>query len=249
METIAPGIVLYKDFFDDTSVLEKIKTQCHFDKFTINHKELCRLGSFEGLNGNEWLRCPSIEFQEIHCFSDVLLNLNKIVFDKTGLCTNIAKIQRYTSNSFIHSHSDKILDLEPGQPIVVARFGHTRTCVLTNKMSGKEIYVQVPNNSLLVISYDANLSWKHGIIKETTKDESYSIVFRKTITFKYEDYVYGKHTPFKTLDELKNALKTEITMWSPEMSKQELIKCFSIENNNIADLSIYKDVINNSIYA
>ncbi len=46
---IVPGIIIYNNFCNDSvDILEKIKTQCNFDKFTINNKELCRVGSFEG---------------------------------------------------------------------------------------------------------------------------------------------------------------------------------------------------------
>jgi hypothetical protein len=238
---IVPGIVLYKDFFlDETNILSFIKKECHFDKFTINNKELCRTGSFEGVP-SIWLRCPSIEYQTIHPFSNMIKNLNKQILQSIGLDTNIVKIQKYESESYIYPHSDKILDLEVDQPIVVARFGSTRTCVLINKVSKETIEVNVPNNSLLVISYQANLLWKHGITKEITNEDSYSIVFRRSVTFKYQDYVYGK-----TLEELKSKLHEKC--WIKEQSKLELVKCYSKENSSVVDLSIYKDIINNSIW-
>lgn len=246
MTEIVSGVILYKDFFsDENNILSFIKKECHFDKFTINNKELCRTGSFEGIQ-SIWLRCPSIEFQVIHPFSNVIKNLNKQILNKIGLETNIVKIQKYESESYIYPHSDKILDLEVDQPIVVARFGSTRTCVLINKVTKETIEIKVPNNSLLVISYQANLLWKHGIIKELTNEDSYSIVFRRSVTFKYQDYVYGIHTPYKTLEELKLKLNKQI--WSKEQSKLELVKCYSKENSSVVDLSIYKDIINNSIW-
>lgn len=245
MTEIVPGIILYKDFFSDDKILENIKNECHFDKFTINNRELCRTGSFEGIP-SIWLRCPSIEFQVVHPFSNVIKDLNKKILQSIGLDTNIVKIQKYESNSYIYPHSDKILDLEVGQPIVVGRFGSTRTCILINKVSKETIRVKIPNNSLLVISYQANLLWKHGIIKENTNEDSYSIVFRRSVTFKYQDYVYGIHTPNKTFEELKLKLKEEC--WSKEQSKLELVKCYSKENSSVVDLSIYKDIIKNSIW-
>lgn len=233
------GFFLYKDFFsDENKILSDIKKECRFDKFTINNKELCRTGSFEGVP-SIWLRCPSIEYQTIHPFSNVIKNLNKQILQKIGLDTNIVKIQKYESNSYIYPHSDKILDLELDQPIVVARFGSTRTCILINKLSKETIQFKVHNNSLLVISYQANLLWKHGIIKEITNEDSYSIVFRKSVTFKYQDYVYGIHTPYKTLKELKLKLNEQLHL-SKEKSKLELVKCYSKENSDVVNLSIYK---------
>lgn len=102
-------------------------------------------------------------------------------------------------NAGIHLHSDKIIDLDINTPIFVARFGAERICVLQNKETNDTIEVSVPNNSLLVISYDANRKWKHGIKEDdTVLQPSYSIVFRKSVTFLHpKGFLCGERTPFK----------------------------------------------------
>lgn len=247
------GIYLIEDFMKDPKdVLEQMKDQCTWKEFTINGNKLCRTGSFQGTPlenmSTPWLRCPSIEHQVIEPWCPIVSKIKDYIKDNLGYETNIGKIQRYENGeAFINLHSDKILDLDPETPIFVARFGADRTCVLKHKLTAEVIEVTVSNNSLLVIEYDANLIWKHGIKKDQeVKDDSYSIVFRQSVTFKHSSgYVYGKHTPCKDVKEL---VKYE-NIWDKDTYKQKIVKCYSVENKIKGDIDIYREIMEHSTYA
>ena len=101
------------------------------------------------------------------------------------------------------------------------------------------------NGDLLIIPYLQNLEWTHGILKDQqVSDPSYSLVFRKSITFIGEKYIFGKNTPFseypKHVDESKFLNKNE--------QKIKLVECFNLDNKTVADINIYKDIINNCIF-
>jgi hypothetical protein len=260
METITDGIYILKDFMKSTNTLQEIIDQCEWGKFTINNKVLCRDGCFQGVqleNGIvPWLRCPSIEYQEILPWTPVIENIKNWIEKELGYKTNIGKIQKYESGtSFIASHTDKIIDLDPKTPIFVARFGASRICELINKVTGQTINVVVPHNSLLVIEYSANLLWKHGIVKDVSITEpSYSIVFRQSITYKHpRGYIYGPNTPFKTIRDLEEfsmdaQYGTLSYFWNRETQSKKMIECFNLENKNVSDISFYKEVIEKAIY-
>ena len=273
---IIKGIFIYYNFINNEKyIIDDLGKQCIWDTFTINNKELSRIGSFEGECINKlspWLRCPSIENQTIHKWSPIIKHIrdniiNKFKYNNDSI--NIAKIQKYDNgNITIYPHSDKIIDLDPLFPIFIIRFGSTRTALLINKETKEEIEVKMPHNSLLYISYEANLLWKHGIKKDETIYPSYSIVFRKSCTYLDNEtgYVFGMNTPFKYIKELtygnyysqigitnefKSIKELKVNSekyYSKEQQKKKLIQCFTKENNCKADISIYKDIIDNCIY-
>lgn len=266
---IVDGIYVIYDFAGyntyiqyNTYISEELEKQTKWGNFTINDKLLPRSGCFEGNNYyideikiSPWLRCPSIENQEIYPMSDITLYIKDQIKELTGFDTNIAKIQKYDNGTIgIHSHSDKIIDLDEHTPIFIARFGEARTCVLTNKETNEIIEVKLGNNSLLVLSYEANLKWKHGIsYKDETTKPSYSIVFRKSITFLHPSgFVFGENTPFKTLDDLTEFLKEKENRinnyFTKERQKKVIIGCYKEENKNEIDISTYKKIIENCIY-
>jgi hypothetical protein len=249
------GIFIIKNYINIS--IEDLEKECKWDKFTINNKELCRTGCFQGIKHDvisvPWLRCPSIEHQTIYdCSESVKKIKDKIDSDfKTNI--NICKIQKYSDGkSIINPHSDKIIDLDKESPIFVIRFGATRTCILIHKQTKEIIKVKVEHGSLLIINYNANLIWKHGIEEDISISKpSYSIVFRKSITFLHPSgYIYGLNTPFKTLNDLNNFLNNKNTsrFYGKDVQKNKIIELYNKENRNICDISIYNEIIDNCIY-
>ena len=248
---IEDGIYIIKNFTDITP--EEIEKHCRFSKMTINGNELPRTGSFECVRDPETgskpiLRCPSSEDNLATDASGLVSNLIDDIEALTGHETNIVKIQKYDNGNIrIVKHSDKILDLDENTSIFILRIGASRTCLLQNKTTKQKIDFKVENGDLLVMSYKANTEWTHGIQCDRGLTEpSYSMVFRKSITFLDQDtgYVFGKHTPFSKLptdvDESKYLTR--------EQQKNKMVECFAIDNKTVANLEIYKDLIENSIF-
>lgn len=245
---------IIKNFMSDPDdILERMKEDVTWSKFHINGKELARDGCFQGDQHDgytPWLRCPSIEGQTILPWSQSMLDIKETI-SKTfpTMNFNIGKIQKYNSGKItIGAHADKVLDLKVNVPILIARFGADRTCVLTHKVTGETIRIPVPHNSLLVLGWKTNLEWKHSIEKDTSiKDPSYSIVFRESVTFKVPtNYVFGERTPFKTLNDLSNA---SWTYWSREEQREHMIECFHKENTSTNVDGIYDEFMKNAVYA
>lgn len=255
---IAPGIYLLENVFNEpTCLLQELKEQCHYGSFTINDKLLCRTGSFEGDQLEEgvvpWLRCPSIEHQMIRPWSRGVLSMKHYIERVFGHKTNIAKIQCYPDGeSFINAHTDKILDLDPSTPIIVARFGASRTCEMVHKKSNETIRFQIPNNSLLFIDYATNLEWTHGIRSDPDVTEaSYSVVFRKSVTFLHPSgYLFGIHTPFKTIADIKTYKRdhSQFDVWDIKTQREELVHCYRREKKEKTSMDIYKEVTKRAIY-
>jgi hypothetical protein len=256
---ITDDIYLLTDFLDNSdSVLKDIKEECPWNDFTINDKILCRTGCFQGDQLSDgstpWLRCPSNQNQTILPWSPIIKKIRDCIKENQGHETNIGKIQKYSDGkSVINLHSDKILDLDQDTPIFIIRFGATRTCILQHKLTHQKINVLVPHNSCLVLTYKANLEWKHGIAKDINeKEPSYSIVFRKSVTYRASpeigDYIYGVNTPAKTKDMLLNYINNKKEMLGWDEYNNLLVKCYNEENKTVANLSLYKEIIDNSIF-
>jgi hypothetical protein len=263
-KTIIDGISIIYNVLSselEENITHTLESQCHWDTFTINGKTLCRTGSFEGdqlkHDSTPWLRCPSIEYQTIYPWSPITKHIRDYIACHTGYTTNIAKIQKYpTGDSIINVHSDKIIDLDQETPIFILRFGVGRTCILQDKITKECIHILMPHNSCLILDYKANLRWLHGIKSEShIKTPSYSIVFRKSVTFKTiingDDYVYGPHTPCKTYTDLLEYVSgsgSSITLMSHDDYKEKIIECYKKEKRNISTLDIYREIINSSLH-
>lgn len=94
---------------------------------------------------------------------------------------------------------------------------------------------------MLVLSYQDNLEWQHGIkIEPEITNESYSIVFRNSTTFldKNTDLIYGENTPIKNKEMLNNINK--LVYYSREKQKELIVKLYGIENKKECDLSLYQ---------
>jgi len=256
-EYIISDTYLIENFMPDPdNILKRMKEDVTWGKFHINGKELTRDGCFQGDQHDgytPWLRCPSIENQTVLAWSESMLDVKETI-TKTfpEMNFNIGKIQKYDSGKIaIGAHADKILDLKEGVPILIARFGVDRTCVLTHKVTGEIIKIPVPNNSLLVLGWNTNLEWKHSIEKDKLiKDPSYSIVFRESVTFKIpSDHVFGERTPFKTYRDLLSGDSISNTHWSRKYQKEQMIECFHKENTSTNVDGIYTEFMKHAIYA
>lgn len=224
----------------------------------VNGRVQQRPGMFMGESSEDavrWLRCPSIEGQQIRPFDQFmgsLIGRVKGIAPNTDRDWNIAKVQAYPDgDTGMKNHSDKILDLAVGVPICIARFGASRTALLVHKGTGERIQIPMPDNSLLVIGYEDNITHTHGVVADNTITKpSYSVVLRQSVTWLHScGCVFGPRTPLKTDTYAQEALLRKDQYWSPEKQRQGLIRMFREENAN-PDFSIkqYRDIMDNCIY-
>jgi hypothetical protein len=202
---------LYTDFFKSDQAngidYDAFEREIDWRPMTIGGRELCRRGCFQGRprrpveSGEElpqgrpathgdvpWLRCPSIEEQDILPLTPTVQALMDHINTYFGVETNIVKIQRYDDGkAFIRAHSDKVLDLAPDVPIFNYRIGATRNLVMTHKVTKERHCVPMPHNSLFVIGPQTNREWLHGIEVEDMDEPSISMIFRQSVTFKAPD--------------------------------------------------------------
>lgn len=243
--------VIY-DFMKEDNIVSRLEQECHWGQFTIKGKPLTRTGSFEGIvNENmsvPWLRCPSIENQTIYPMSPIVQAIREKIHNELGGDSNIAKIQKYKDgNVDIKPHTDKILDLNPGTPIYLIRFGVTRTFILQHKVTKEIRKIDMPHDTLLILDYQDNLEWTHAVAQDASITEpGYSIVFRQSVTFLEEStgIVYGKHTPFKTIQDIHITDK----YYTKEQQTKELVKMYNKENNNVISLDDYSEIMNKAIF-
>lgn len=262
IEKILNDSYLIKNFLNGfmlKDIIEKLEKEVLWNKFEINGKELCRTGSFQGISNEfgdkPYIRCPSIDIVEnitpiINQIVELIPITLKDNFNFSFEKPNIIKIQKYDDGrSFITDHTDKIIDLEENSPIFNLRLGATRTFVLTNKKTKDKYLIKMPHNSLFIIGPDTNKNYLHGVPKETHISEpSYSLVFRKSVTFKDSEkgYLYGPRSIIKEkLKDIEENIKKSL---SKEESLKELIKLFHIENNDPVGLELYEDYINKTCY-
>jgi len=229
---------LHTDFFDgiDYDAFEK---EIDWRPMTIGGRELCRRGCFQGRPGPNggvpWLRCPSIEEQDILPLTPTVQALMDHINAKFGVATNIVKIQRYDDGkAFIRAHSDKVLDLAPDVPIFNYRIGATRNLVMTHKATKERRLVAMPHNSLFVIGPQTNREWLHGIEPENVDGPgpetgskatgpSISMIFRESITYKHPPSNTGAETPALTGPTAHLC-----------QSKADLIRAYGVENKTVS---------------
>lgn len=192
--------------FLDAIDYEAFQAEIDWRPMTIGGRELCRRGCFQGHQGCPansgaelpqgrpqdnavpWLRCPSIEGQDILPLTPTVQALLDKINERFQVQTNIVKIQRYDDGkAFIRAHSDKVLDLAPDVPIFNYRIGATRTLVMTHKLTKERRLVPMPHNSLFVIGPQTNREWLHGIEVEDMDEPSISMIVRQSVTYKHAD--------------------------------------------------------------
>ncbi len=245
-------------------IVKKLEEECNWGQFTIKGKPLTRTGSFEVIHtidqrtgkiiGSPWLRCPSIENQTMYPMSGIVSDIREKIHNEIGILgidpPNIAKIQKYEDGYVdIKPHTDKILDLSPNSKIYLIRFGATRTVVLQHKVTKEIRKIDMPHDTLLVLDYEDNLHWTHGVVQDPTVTEpGYSIVFRNSVTFLdgKSGVVYGKHTPFKTIEDIN--LDNLNNFYTKKQQTEELVKMYNKENNNVISLEDYRHLMDKAIY-
>lgn len=229
--------MLFKNYIRDIpeeNLIPLLQSQCKFEEFYIKDKKLCRTGCFEGQvhdNLVPWLRCPSIQKQTIHPFSQLCLHIVNQIEKDFNERPNIVKIQYYENeHSNISSHTDKIIDLKPGSSIFNISLGHPRKFILTHKLTKEKEEYEMPHNSMIHLTYDKNREFLHEVPKEHhTCSGRYSLIFRTSHTF--------KNTETGLLTTSLESMK----FYDPPTKEEEteLIKLWSIENKEIVDISLY----------
>lgn len=179
-----------------------------------------------------FLRCPSIKPEQLTTFSPVVERVNKTLtalFPDLPQC-NIAKIVKYGGGSSheLKAHADKIIDLAPGSNIYTVRFGQEKRMVLTHKESGKEICIKLPHNTLLIIGWNTNKNFTHGVPNDRTGESpTYSVVLRTSVT--------TLHKPSLTLRG------DRVGQNNAPNANQELINLWAHENSNAIPDSHYDE--------
>ncbi len=261
-----PDCYIVKNFISDMpsdDIIKSLNSEIEWnDLISYGHTNIAkeRVGVFQGKVNDEytpWLRCPSINNQEVKQFTPtVSMILQKICDyfpnDNTNKL-NICKIQCYKNNtSSIQPHSDKIIDLENDIPIYNLRFGQTRIFRLINKLDVNNIIdIEMSNNTLLILGLKTNNEFTHSVpVLSSNKHDtpSYSLIYRASVTFKLnleEGYLFGPRTMFKTKEELDDKIKSNSLPNRPPQN--DLAPLFRIENTQHITLNgLYGDFINKS---
>jgi hypothetical protein len=167
------------------------RSEIQWDEFKIAETTLCRGGCFQSRKVGDahfWLRCPSISADSIYPLSPTVSRLLNVINAIYGYDFNIVKIQKYpTGSATIAQHADKIIDLVDGVPIAILRLGDTRTVSFKHKETGEVQPVEMPHNTLMLIDWQTNQRWTHGVAPEPDRGVSYSLVFRKSETLRFPD--------------------------------------------------------------
>ena len=231
----------------DGSLFETLMKEIAWGQMTIGTRINSRLASFQGVQKADdsvpWLRCPSIDGQTIHPFTETVSSIVELVNDKFDANVNIVKIQQYMNKkAVIHSHSDKVVDLQDGQKIFIVRVGATRTLKMTPKKECSEsknndvVKILAPDNSCIVLTYDQNLKWLHSVDKEK-KDvgPSISLVLRESVTWKQSDgWLTGPRV---------NQDQDARDSWDEDKYISDLIDSYRVDNTTCSGLNAYKTVM------
>lgn len=171
------------------------------DVMKINGQEVKsgKVGSFYGVVNEHgflpYFRCPS--FDEAFGLTDWMKLLLDTVCVRLGSKSNLIKIQHYVNGqSGIGSHSDKTLDMNPNENIIIYRINKntdkTRCIIFKEKNSTTltsssltEIKYNMKSNSVLIITPDENKRMVHYVPAQENDgaDECISFVFRSIGTF------------------------------------------------------------------
>jgi alkylated DNA repair dioxygenase AlkB len=95
-------------------------------------------------------------------------------FDSVGL--NLYR----DGNDSVAPHNDHLYEIAPGQPIALLSLGATRRMTIRSKQRPRRIAdVDLEPGSLLIMSYETQIHYDHGIPKQRARvGERMSVVFR-----------------------------------------------------------------------
>lgn len=98
-----------------------------------------------------------------------------------GVAFNSVGLNRYRDgNDSVAPHNDHLDELEPGAPIALVSLGATRRMTLRRKGKNQPaLHAELEAGSLLLMSYETQLHYTHGIPKTTEPvGERISLAFR-----------------------------------------------------------------------
>lgn len=109
-------------------------------------------------------------FSEKHQWPTVLIEAMARVIDRVGAPFNSVGLNLYRDhNDSVALHNDTLDALQYGQPIALLSLGETRAMTIREKVGPhRRMHVNLEAGSLLVMSYDTQLHYDHGILKERT---------------------------------------------------------------------------------
>jgi hypothetical protein len=174
-----------------------------------------------------YLRCPSIK--DVKEFTEEIKKLATSIDPNV----NIVKIVRYKDGqTCMKAHADKTIDLDDNVPIYNIRLGSPRQFVLTHKVTGTQIITVVPNGAMFVLGLKTNSEYVHRVPSDDTSDCTYSIVLRKSVTFKDSatNYLWGPRTLFPLYKDLQEYVSKLGTNTESTNDKSELVKLWHLEN-------------------
>jgi hypothetical protein len=240
--------------FTYDNIVTKLNNSEHWGSvMKINGKEIKsgKVGSFYGLldenNSLPYFRCPSFdEAFELTEWMKLLLNQINI---KLNSKLNLIKIQHYINGkSGIGSHSDKTLDMNPNENIIIYRINKdlmkTRCIIFKEKNSNNQIETiyNMKSNSVLIITPDENKKMVHYVPVEENdaSNECISFVFRSIGTFinPISKIKYGIGAKYSSYEERIKYLK-EKPIEQKEINDL-IISMYHYENTT--DLSKINDV-------
>ena len=250
-----------ENFLDETvllsytydNILNKLKEDYNWAIMKINEQEVKsgKIGSFYGLKDEHgslpYFRCPSFEecFEATEWMTELIHQVNS----KLNAKTNLIKIQQYINGkSGIGRHSDKTLDMDPNENIIILRINKdtnkTRCIIFKDKNTGDEEKFVMKSNSVLVISADENKKMVHYVPEHEneneTSEECLSFVFRTIGTFINPEtkIKYGIGAKYETWEERIKHLSTEKPIEMKEIN-HHIVSMYHYENTT--DLSKEKN--------
>ena len=244
---------------ENSGAWDKVMCIENINKPIITEKTGCFFGVPNNHGSLPYFRCPSF-FESIVApdwlQEKILKELNKY-FDKNF---NSIKVQKYINGkSGIGRHSDKAVDMHNDCPIVIYRVNKecdkTRSLCFRNKTTNEEIKIDMPSNSLLIITPDENKKFVHYVPNEedNATDECISFVFRKIDTFidPFTKFKYGIGAKYKTYEERFSAKDQEPIDMRDDKIKIDIVRMYNFENTH--DLTqddpveFYQNVINKTV--
>ena len=235
---IVENFIQDKEFLSNITVL--LEQEIIFGNHYKNNKPLAVFQADKIGDSYSYLRCPSIKPEILDNFTPSVDKIRTLLNDKFEVKTNIAKILKYQNNNSLKNHADKIIDLEEGSNIYTIRFGATRPLLLINKTTNEEILLKLPNNSMMILGWETNRHWTHGIPKISEFCENgitYSIVLRTSVTFLHQPTmsIWGPRTNISDICKLS---KNNLIKKDPN----EIIRLWGIENKMPVNLDHYKSL-------
>lgn len=246
---------VYHNFLDAENIYNNLMKEIDWGPMKVGNSISKRMASFQGVQKQDgtvpWLRCPSIEGQTIHPFTPTIQKIVEKVNSTFHTNVNIVKIQQYLhKNSTIALHGDKVIDLKEGEPIFIVRFGATRDITMKKKNGKETVKLPMPDNTCFKLSYQDNLQWKHGVLKEN-KDigedtGSISVVLRESVTWRQQNgNLRGPRCGTPIQGETADTWLSE----KQEHYNNAMIQAYTLENKSDIGLKAYENIITQSAWA